>query len=47
MKNEKLANNNTRNGITKIYRNDYYEAVEVLKKVIDSDQLDKLCSTAK
>ena len=47
IKEERLANNNTRNGISKIYQNDYYEAVEVLKEVIDSDQLDKLCSTAK
>jgi len=47
MKSGKLANNNTRNGIPKIYQNDFYEAIQVLKEVVDSEQLEKLCNTAK
>ena len=47
MKNEKLANNNTESGIAEIYPNDFDEAVSVLRKVVDGDQLDELHNTAK
>jgi len=47
MKNEKLANNNTKNGISKIYPNDFDEAIQVLRKVINDEQLDELYNTAK
>ena len=47
MKNEKLANNNTENGLTEIYPNDFDEARYVLRKVINDEQLDELYNTAK
>lgn len=46
LKVDRIANNNTRNGIAKIYPNDFNEAIEVLSKVIRNENLQKLIDTA-
>lgn len=46
LKTGRLANNNTRDGIPKIYDNDYAEAVEILKTVMDEKALDDLIECA-
>jgi len=46
MKTAKLANSNTRDGVPKIYQNDYDEAVEILTTVMDGDFLNRLISAA-
>ncbi|MCL2169470.1 MAG: GNAT family N-acetyltransferase [Defluviitaleaceae bacterium] len=45
MKTERLANNNTKDGNPKIYRNDFYEAIEVLRDVMDDKDVNELIST--
>lgn len=43
---ESLANKNTRDGKPKIYQNEYLDAMQVLKAVMDEKYIDELMSTA-
>ena len=46
MKTARLANMNTRNGITKIYENDFSQALEILQNVLTEKALLELTETA-
>jgi len=46
VKDELLANTNTRNGIAKIYQNDFEEAMEILRTVMDNSYVEQLYNTA-
>ena len=46
VKNELLANMNTRNGVPKIYQNDFAEAMQVLEAVMDDSDVELLYNTA-
>ena len=46
LKNELLANMNTRDGVPKIYNNDFAEAMQILGKVMDSNYVELLYNTA-
>lgn len=46
LKTDRLANNTTRDGVPKIYDNDYAEAIEVLKTVLDKKTVDELAHNA-
>lgn len=46
MKIDRLANMNTRSGIVKIYQNDYLEAIEILRQVMDEKTVHELMTTA-
>jgi len=45
-KKDRLGNNNTRDGVTKIYQNDFEEAMQVLEKVLDYEYINKFFSNA-
>lgn len=47
MKHDRLANCNTKDGNVKIYQNDFYEAVQVLRCVMGDKCVDELINTAK
>ena len=46
VKHELLANTNTRNGVPKIYKNEFTEAIQVLRAVMDEEYVSRLIDTA-
>lgn len=47
LQNAKLANNNTKNGVPKIYSNDYSDAISILKTKLDNRFIEQLVSLSK
>jgi len=43
---ETVARTNSRTGVSKVYKNDFYEAVGVLKKVMPKDVIEHIISTS-
>ena len=46
VKDERLANMNTRDGIVKIYQNDFEESIQILRTVMDDGYVNELVDTA-